>query len=127
MKGEENGDFIISIHALERFQERFPGLWTNDDDVGMFIYHEAMDALDAGRTATVAPLEFATFDMDKWVAGDAKIVWTPLKTRGYVLVEDGEGTTVATVLTGSPTEKARSRLYGKRRKENTNGGAASDR
>lgn len=108
---DQNSDFIISIHALERFQERFPTLWTNDDDVGMLIYNEAMDAIAEGRIASIAPIEFANYDITRWTAGKSKIVWVPHKTRGYVLVEGYEGTTVATVLVGKPSSEARSRLY----------------
>ena len=104
-------DFIVSVHALERFQERFPTLWTNDDDVGMLIYHETMDALQEGRVASVAPIEFANYDIDRWAAGKSKIVWVPMKTRGYVLIDGYDGMTVATVLTGQPSSQARSRLY----------------
>lgn len=104
-------DFIISVHALERFEERFPTLWTNDDDVGLFIYHETMDALDAGRVSSVPPLELATNDLDRWTPGNARIVWVPLKTRGYVLVDGKDGVTVATVLVGRATTAARNRLY----------------
>lgn len=104
-------DFIVSVHALERFQERFPSLWTNDDDVGMLIYNEVMDAMSEGRIASVAPIEFANYDIDRWVAGRSKIVWVPLKTRGYVLVDGYDGMTVATVLVGKPSSEARSRLY----------------
>lgn len=104
-------DFIVSVHALERFQERFPGLWTNDEDIGMLIYNETMDALSEGRVATVAPLEFANHDLDRWVAAKSKIAWVPLKTRGYVLIDGYDGVTVATVLVGKPSSEARERLY----------------
>jgi hypothetical protein len=110
-------DFIISVHALERFQERFPTLWTNDDEVGLLIYEETMDALDAGRVSSVPPLELASNDLDRWTAsGKARIVWVPLKTRGYVLIDGSDGCTVATVLVGRATEEARSRLYGRRKR-----------
>lgn len=109
-------DFIISVHALERFEERFPTLWTNDDDTGLFIYHETMDAINEGRCGTIPPLELANNDFDRWVAGKSRIAWVPMKTRGYVLVETDEGLTVATVLVGRSTAEARSRLYGKRQK-----------
>lgn len=108
----DDDNFVISVHALERFQERFPDLWTNDDDVGMFIYEETMDAIAAGRVASVPPLEFANNDLTRWVAGKSKIVWAPLKTRGYVIVDGYEGMTVATVLVGAPSSVARQRLYG---------------
>lgn len=109
-------DFIISVHALERFEERFPTLWTNDNDAGMFIYQETMDALDAGRVGSVPPLELAANDFDRWTAGKSRIVWTPTKDRGYVLVDGTDGVTVATVLVGRKSEEARTRLYGERKR-----------
>lgn len=105
-------DFIISIHALERFEERFPEDWSNDADVGQTIYDEAMDALEAGRTSTIPPLEFADNDIALWSDRKSRIVWTPGKERGYVIVDGYEGMTVATVLKGTPTEQARSKLFG---------------
>jgi hypothetical protein len=117
-----NDDFIVSIHAVERFEERFPDLWTNDDDAGQFIYRETMDALDSGRVASVPPLELADNDLRRWKARKSKIVWIPEKTRGYVLVDGEEGMTVATVLVGKTTTEARSRLYGgKKKRSQTNG------
>jgi hypothetical protein len=114
-----NDDFVISVHALERFQERFPSLWTNDDDIGKQIYDETMDAIKEGRIASIPPLEFANHDLARWLVSKSKIVWTPNKRRGYVLVEGNDGMTVATVLVGQPTNEARSKLYGSRnRKEN---------
>lgn len=104
-------DFIVSVHALERFEERFPDLWTNDDDAGLFMYREVMDATDAGRVSTVAPLELANYDLARWGPGKARIAWEPTKTRGYVLVETEDGLMIATVLVGLTTEEARSRLY----------------
>lgn len=114
----DNDDFIVSVHALERFQERFPTLWTNDEDTGMFIYHETMDALNEGRVASVPPLELANNDIGRWRSASSRIAWVPMKTRGYVLVDGSEGLTVATVLVGRTATEARSRLYGehKRRK-----------
>jgi hypothetical protein len=119
-------DFVISVHALERFEERFPGLWTNDDDIGLLIYNETMDALNDGRVASIAPLEFANNDLDRWVAGKSKIVWVPLKTRGYVLIDGYEGMTVATVLVGKPSSDARRRLYQGARVENKPSGESPE-
>jgi len=105
-------DFVISIHALERFEERFPEEWSNDDDVGKTIYAEAMDAFEAGRRSTLPPLEFADNDISRWADRKSTIVWTPSKRRGYVIVDGYEGMTVATVLLGQPTDEARSKLFG---------------
>lgn len=112
----ENDNFIVSVHALERFEERFPTLWTNDDDVGMFIYHETMDAIEAGRIASVPPLELANNDIRQWRAANSRIAWVSTKTRGYVLIDGYDGMTVATVLSGRTANEARSRLYGERKR-----------
>lgn len=105
-------DFVISVHALERFEERFSEEWSNDSDVGQTIYDETMDALEAGRVSSIAPLEFADNDIARWNARKSKIVWTADKTRGYVLVDGYEGMTVATVLVGQTAEEARGKLFG---------------
>ena len=149
----DNDAFIISVHALERFGERFTGLvtmWLNKadgdellslaarleteeltkaetaryedlllkttDQTGLFIYNETMDAIREGRVASVPPLELASNDISRWQAAHSRIAWAPLKTRGYVLIDDYDGTTVATVLTGRPATEARSRLYGERKR-----------
>ena len=115
----DGDDFVVSIHALERFEERFPDEWSNDQDVGQTIYDETMDAFAAGRMSTLPPLEFADNDISLWADRKSKIVWTPTKERGYVIVDGYEGMTVATVLVGQSTAEARSKLYkprtGKRR------------
>ena len=111
-----NENFIISVHALERFEERFPTLWTNDEDVGLLIYHETMDALAEGRVASVPPLELANNDIQRWTAAKSRIAWVPMKTRGYVLIDGYDGMTVATVLVGRPASEARSRMYGERKR-----------
>ena len=105
-------NFVISIHALERFEERFPEEWSNDEDVGQTIYSEAMGAFESGRISSIPPLEFADNDINLWSDRRSKIVWTPDKSRGYVIIDGYEGMTVATVLKGQPTVKARSKLYG---------------
>ena len=112
-------DFIVTVHALERFQERFPTLWTNDEDVGLLIYEETMEAIDAGRVSTVAPLELATYDLNRWAPGKARFVWVSSKERGYVILNGNNGLTVATVLVGQTTEAARSRLYARKKSKTT--------
>lgn len=104
-------DFVVSVHALDRFEERFPEEWSNDGEVGETIYHETMEALEAGRVSSIAPLEFADNDIARWGDRKSKIVWNQAKTRGYVIVDGYEGMTVATVLVGQKTG-ARDKLYG---------------
>jgi hypothetical protein len=106
-----NDDFIVSAHALDRFQERFPDLYENDQQAASFMHEECDDALVNGRASFVPPLELALNDLDRWEAGKGLTVWTPSKERGYVLLESGDGMLVATVLIGRSTQDARRRLY----------------
>ena len=69
-------------------QERFPGLWTNDEEVAQLIHGEVTDALIAGRASFVAPLELVE-NISRWEARRGGLtVWTPMKSRGYVLIEE---------------------------------------
>ena len=104
-------DFIVSAHALDRFQERFPDLYENDQQAAELMHQECEEALVQGRASFVPPLELALNDLDRWEAGKGLTVWTPSKERGYVLLESPEGMLVATVLIGRSTKDARRRLY----------------
>lgn len=111
-----DGDFIISVHALERFEERFPEVYKSDDETGVLIHEECQDAMEKGRVSTVAPLELAHHDLDRWQAGRCFYAWTPTKHRGYVLSEERQSDiTVITVLKGKTPEEARRMLYEGRR------------
>lgn len=105
------GDFVITVHALERFQERFPELWDNDPDTGELIHRECLDALNEGRTGNVAPLELAHYDPVKWQAGKCYYAWTPDKQRGYAIADSDGDAIVVTVLKGQTHEEARKMRY----------------
>jgi hypothetical protein len=113
-------DFVVTIHALERMEERFPDLIGGMDDrsLGEFIHGEVMDALEAGRQAKMAPLELAPHGMRRWVSAkkDSYVVWNEDKLRGYVMQDADEGLLVLTVLTGGDREEKRRKLLGGRRK-----------
>jgi hypothetical protein len=96
---------------LERFQERFPELWTSDEDAGRLIHAECEDALVSGRCSSYAPLELASTGLSRQSA-DGLVVWEPTKMRGYVLEETvKDGMLVVTVLKGAPLEEARKKLH----------------
>jgi len=115
-----SSDFIISIHALERFEERFPAIQLDDNDKGALIHREVMDALDAGRHSTVPPIELSARATDRWMyrKQGGYVAWTQDKGRGYVLQEQAEeGLIVLTVLAGEEREVAQKRkLHGKARR-----------
>ena len=108
-------DFIVTAHALERFQERFSSVYRTDEMESKRIHRECMQALEAGRVSYVPPLEFANYNVADWAPDRSRFVWTLNKERGYVIVEDEQGDmTVATVLVGEPLKTAREKLYGLR-------------
>ncbi len=108
-------DFVVTIHALERFQERFPELaeTRTDRKQGELIHGEVMDALDAGRHAKVPPIELACHGAERWEQRNpgAYVVWNADKGRGYAIIEDDEeGMLVMTVLVGESREQAMRKL-----------------
>lgn len=108
-------DFIITVHALERFEERFPDLidGKTDQQVGAFIHTEVMDALEARRFGKIPPIELAAHSAEGWEQRNpgAYMCWTREKTRGYAIVEDkSEGMLVTTVLFGESRDYAMRKL-----------------
>lgn len=97
-------DFIVTIHALERMEQRFRDLCSGLSDrvVGELIHGEVMDAIDAGRRAKMPPIELAPSGHERWLAQrkNGSVVWNEDKSRGYVLQDTDEGMFVLTVLVG---------------------------
>ena len=102
-KPSDSHDFIVTVHALDRFQERFPEYAAfNDDLQAQVIYEEVMEAFEAGRASGVAPAELAPLNHHGWkpAAKGCSYVWNKDKERGYVLQRVGTDLLVLTVLTG---------------------------
>jgi hypothetical protein len=104
-------DFVVTIHALERMEERFTdtveGL--DDETQAQLIHAEVHDALEAGRHSTVPPIELSARSNERWEArtSGSYYVWTQDKTRGYLVVDDPEeGMVILTVIVGIEREKA---------------------
>ena len=107
-------DFVVTIHALERMEERFPELsgGMSDRQQAELMQREVMDALDGGRYGCVPPIELAARAIDRWEhqAPGGYVAWTQKKDRGYVLQEEGEtGLTVVTVISGEERGSAMAR------------------
>lgn len=111
---EARDNFIVSAHALERFEERLPGLYQDDQQAAQMIHRECQAALDEGRVGKLAPLELSTYDANLWKANKGLVVWIRSKTRGYVLLDTDEGTLVTTVLVGRDAQEARKRHNNRR-------------
>lgn len=108
-------DFVVTAHAFERFEQRFPGLCFARTDVEQanFIHSEVMDALECGRRGTVPPIQLSTKYIERWQvrAPGAYFVWTADKKRGYLIREDDdEGMLVVTVIASVPMHQAKRRL-----------------
>lgn len=113
-----SSDFIITIHALVRFRERFPELarGVSDRGQGEFIHREVMDALDNGRHASILPIELTSYG-SRWDPGvpGSYFVWTKDKMRGYAIQEHPEeGMLVKTVLVGRNRKMAMKKLQSRK-------------
>jgi hypothetical protein len=107
-------DFVATIHALERFEQRFPELAKTMSDAGQaeLMRGEVMDALDAGRHGMVPPVELSARAVERWQhrRPGGYVAWTKDKSRGYVLQEcPEEGLIVLTVLVGEDRARAQNR------------------
>jgi len=109
-----SNDFIVSAHALERFEERLPALYQDDQQAAEFIHSECISALNEGRSGKLAPLELSHYDASLWRANKGMVVWVRAKTRGYVLLDTEEGRIVTTVLVGRDAQEARTRHHNRR-------------
>jgi len=112
---EPSQSFIVTIHALERMDQRFTELSRSmgDKKLGELIHAEVMDALDHGRHGSVPPLELAAYNGHGWGTPPKKgnyVVWTEDKSRGYVMWESPTELLVLTVLYGTPRETMQSQL-----------------
>lgn len=106
-------DLIISIHALERMEQRWPSLCEglSDEQIGLVIQKEVDDAWDKNRHHRVCPLELAHSNIHKWkVEKNVWYLWTEGKDRGYVIADRPDGVTVLTTLVGESKEKAKRKL-----------------
>lgn len=114
-------DFVITIHALNRMEERFPILTSGmtDEEQGALIHKDVSEALDAGRHSRVPPIELAPSGIERWEMRQpgAYVCWIEGKTRGYVVKEDpDEGLMVLTILVGQPLSRASRKIRKGRRR-----------
>lgn len=113
-------DFVVTIHAFERIEQRFPDLVAGLDDQAQaeLIHREIHEGLDAGRHGTVPPIELSARGTERWITRtpSSYYVWTQDKQRGYLVVEDPEeGLVVLTLVYGIAREEAvRQRLKRRR-------------
>ena len=112
-------DFVVTIHAFERMEERFPHLvrGKSDDSQARLMQKEVMEALEKGRYGSVPPVELSAKSVDRWEhrKSGGYVAWTQDKGRGYILQEDEEeGLIVLTVIAGEARDAAlKRRLHGK--------------
>lgn len=112
-------DFVVTIHAFERLEQRFPELVSgmSDRKQANLVHREVMDALENGRHGQVPPIELQSKRIDRWVVREPNtfVVWTKDKKRGYLMREDAEeGLLVVTVIFGMPHHLATKKLRTRR-------------
>lgn len=116
--GHRKSDMVISIHALERMETRWPGLCEGltDEEVARVIQGEINDAVVGGRYGDMCPLELANNNVERWRARKGVwFSWNEDKTRGFAVADDWEeGVVVLTTLIGDTAEKARQKLIRRR-------------
>jgi hypothetical protein len=109
-----NDDLVITGHALERMEERWPKLCAGltDEEVGRLIQGEVNDALVRERVSHICPLELANTNIARWRAEkNVLYVWTENKERGYVISYRDDGIVVLTTLIGQAHAVARKKLH----------------
>lgn len=115
-------DFVVTGHALERMEARWPRLvlGMSDGQIANLIHEEVIDALEHGRHAVVPPIELASIDLEIHVMREGEkgaMCWTADKKRGYVYRTGPDGLVVMTVVAGQErTHAIRSKLHGPRRR-----------
>lgn len=109
-----NGDMTVTVHALERMEERWPELTEGmtDEEIARLIQGEVNDALIAGRTGTYCPIELANRNVTRWGAKNGGwYCWNEDKSRGYACRQDDkDGLVVLTTLIGDTSGGARTKL-----------------
>lgn len=113
-------DFVVTIHAFERLEERFPELIAgmSDKQQAELVHREVMEAFEGGRHGRVPPIEISSKINERWMAREPNtfFVWTKDKKRGYLMREDDvEGMLVVTVIFGMPSHLALRKLKTHRR------------
>lgn len=109
--GVSDTDFVVTAHALERMEARWPSLveGMSDEEIAVLIHEEVHEAFRGGRYAFVPPVELASLDPDlhirrRGVLGET--CWTRDKKRGYVFREGHDGLVVMTVTAGFELARA---------------------
>jgi len=92
--------YVISGHALERFEERYPELVGGDDnETARLIQAEVEEALRAGRVSHVLPREMWGYTRERAVNREGgEFVWTAARDRGYAICDRGDEVVVTTAL-----------------------------
>jgi hypothetical protein len=105
-------DFTVTVHALERIEERWPDFFCemSDDQIAVFIQSEVIDAFESGRVSNVPPVEFSSINIGANHQGGSQTCWNADKDRGYVFREDEDGLVVMTVSRGQPRHEALGKL-----------------
>lgn len=107
-------DLTVTVHALERMEERWPRLVgeLSDEEIARLIQGEINDAEVRGRRSRICPLELANSNIARWkTEKDVWYLWTETKDRGYVISDRTDGVIVLTTLIGQKPDIAKRKLH----------------
>ena len=109
--GISDTDFVVTGHALERMESRWPALVAGKTDleIAELVHEEVFEAFRGGRYAFVPPIELASLDPDLHIRRSGVLgetCWTRDKKRGYVFREGQDGLVVMTVTAGFELARA---------------------
>lgn len=110
-------NMTVTIHALERMEQRWPKLvgGLDDQEVARLIQGEVNDAFVCDRRSRICPLELVNNYLHNWnTEKDVWFLWTEERDRGYVVLDRPEGVTVMTTLVGLSGEQAKHKLVRRR-------------
>lgn len=96
---ENRCQYVATMHALERFEERLPELADDDLERARIMQEDVEAALRAGRVAPTFPRQFSgsASAVVRRIAGQ-ECVWTDDLARGYLISDNGRSVTIITVL-----------------------------
>jgi hypothetical protein len=91
--------YVATIHALKRFEQRLPHLADDDEDRARLMHEDVESGLRAGRVASTFPRQFSGRDylVERRAPGQ-ECVWTEDLARGYLISDNGRSVTIITVL-----------------------------
>lgn len=93
--------YVATVHALDRFEERWPDEAGDDVEMATIMQSEVEAALREGRHARMFPRRMnGSMTIRPVVTPGTECVWTPDMARGYVISDRGRVVHIVTAVPG---------------------------